>query len=135
MVRRMAATLAAIVVLGARAAAATDEPTVRSVPLDEPQRHWLGNACLVAGVALIAASFEIQGHANHRFDDYLAATEPDEIGRLYDRTVTLDRWSSGTLIGGEVMMAGGLYLRFLRRPSSRVAMWMAPDRCAVSYHF
>jgi hypothetical protein len=132
----MAAILAAIVVLGARAAAAADEPAVRSVALDDRPRHWVGNTCVVAGVALIVASFQIHERANRHFDDYLEATDPDEIARHYDQTVALDRWSSGTLIGGQVMIAGGLYLRFLRRPSTaRVAMSLGPDRCAVSYRF
>jgi len=136
MVRRMAAVLAAIVVFSSGSAAADDAPQVRSVPVEGRTQHWLGDLCIVTGIALIATSFELQGHANARYDDYLAATDPPEISRLYEETVALDRWSSGTLIGGQAFVAGGLYLRFLRRPSpQRVAFSVGPSRCAVSYHF
>lgn len=137
MIRRMAAILAAIVVLGAPAAGATGSaPAVRSVTPDDRPSRWAGNVCLVAGLAMIAASFEISEQANDRYDDYLAATEPEAISNHYDRTVSLDRWASGTLIGGEALVATGLYLRFLRRPATtRVAWSLRPDRCAVSYRF
>ena len=63
---------------------------------------------------MIGSSFILADHANHTYDEYLAATDPAEIAELYDRTVRYDRLASAALLGGEVMVAVGLYARFLR---------------------
>jgi uncharacterized membrane protein YgdD (TMEM256/DUF423 family) len=48
----------------------------------------------------------------------------------------MDKVSSASLIAGEVLFAGGLYLRFLHhRPSSHLELAANARRCAVSYRF
>ena len=65
--------------------------------------------------------------ADQAYDAYLAAIEPDDITTLYDRTIRYDRLSSAALIGGNVLVATGLYLRFVHRtPPQRSASRWAP---------
>jgi hypothetical protein len=91
---------------------------------------------MLAGAGLIGASFIWRDRANERYDRYLEATEPDEISRLFDETARLDRISSAALITGEVLVAAGLYLRFVRHPSTdRVSLIATPTRCALSLRF
>jgi hypothetical protein len=108
------------------------------VPLVSPPRatHLIGYACLAAGAGLIAGSFALSRHADRVYDDYLRATAPAEISRLYDETAHYDHLASGSLIGGEVAIAVGLYFRFLRRPAvSRLHLSLGPERCAVALRF
>lgn len=108
------------------------------VPLDQHEsRSHLGAYLLIgAGVALGAGSFVIARDADRSYDRYLNETDPGRIEGLYDRTVHLDRWSRATLLGGEALLAGGLYLRFIRRPPvERVTLIVAPDRCALAWRF
>ncbi len=117
----------------ARAAAAFER-----IALPEPsrQRHGLAYAALAAGVISVGASFAFAGEADRTFDHYEAESDPAEIARLYDRTRLFDRLSSSTLIGGEALIATGLYLRFLRRPpSARLSLEVAPSRCALAVRF
>ncbi|HEY6866721.1 MAG TPA: hypothetical protein VI792_05650, partial [Candidatus Eisenbacteria bacterium] len=59
-----------------------------------------------------------------------------QITDLYDQTVTYDRLSSGSLLGGEALVLTGLYLRFLRPPkASRVGLALSPRTCALSLRF
>ena len=119
----------------ASAQAASPFPEV-PLPASTQGSHLGAYASLVGGAGLIGASYVFADRANDRYAEYLHATDPNEITRLYDETVTLDRLSSGSLIAGELLIAVGLYLRFLRRPStSRVDIMLAPERCALSYRF
>ena len=105
------------------------------VPMVEPARetHVLAYLSMVAGVGLVAGSFAVADHANRTYADYLASTDPDQIESLYDRTARLDRLASVTLLGGEALMATGLYLRFLRRPPpARLRVALLPGRCALA---
>ena len=89
-----------------------------------------------AGFGLLGASTLLADRANDRYDEYQRATDPESVRRLYDETLTLDRFSTGTLLSGQVLIATGLYLRFLRRPAtSRVALDVGPSRCALSLRF
>lgn len=139
MLRSMAATAAAIVVSGALVTvpAAAAAPAFEQVPLPPPTRtsHAGAYACLVTGVGMMAGSFVLARRADHAYDRYLEAELPSEIDRLYNQAVRYDRLSSGALIGGEVMLAAGLYLGFLRRPAARVEVALNPGRCAVSCRF
>lgn len=108
------------------------------IPLQEAPRrsHLLAYASMATGAGLIAWSFVLGDRANDTYEDYLAASEPGAITELYDETVRLDRWSSATLITGEVLVVTGLYLRFLRRGGGdRMAVAIGPRRCALSYRF
>ncbi len=108
------------------------------IPLEAKPRHphIAANLAIVTGAALIGGSFLFQRQADGSYDDYLAATDPARIESLYDDTVRADRLSSGALLAGEVLLAAGLYLRFLRRTSAGpVAFNLAPDRCALSLRF
>ncbi len=137
----MAAVLAAIAMFAtvepALAVAAPSTP-FEQVALPPPQRHphRLAYACMVSGAGLIGASFAFADHADRTYVRYLDSTEPAEIDRLFDETVRYDRLSSGSLIGGELLVAFGLYLRFLRRPTGRrLSLSLDARRCAVSYRF
>ena len=90
-----------------------------------------------AGFALLGTSTLLADRANDRYEEYQRSTDPDDVRRLYDETITLDRYSTGTLLGGELLIATGLYLRFLRRPAaaSRVALDVGPTRCALALRF
>jgi hypothetical protein len=90
---------------------------------------------LGSGAALVGASFLLGQRANDTYDAYLHETDPDQIDRLYDRTVLYDRGASGSLLAGEGLLCFGLYWRFLRHPPPRVALMVEAGRCAVSYRF
>lgn len=108
------------------------------VPLRPAPRghHLFAYGSLLAGASLIGASFALAQHADRTYDDYLAATDPPRVERLYDRTVRYDRLSSAALLSGEVLIAAGLYLRFLRRsPDSRLGIDLGPQRCAATLRF
>lgn len=141
MKREMAVMLTAIAVLGVfdpalSAAAPTDAfEQVAIVPAPRSP-HRLAYACLVAGVGLVGASFILSDRADRAYDRYLAAAAPEEIEHQFDSAVHYDRWASGSLLGGETLISAGLYLRFLRRPSSpRLSLLLDARRCAVSLRF
>jgi len=68
--------------------------------------------------------------------DYLHATDPARIKDLYDEAVLFDRISSASVLTGEVLIATGIYLAFLRHPPpSRLGLALEPSRCAVSLRF
>ena len=108
------------------------------VPLPPPahQSRVAAWSCMLGGAGLIAASFVIHDHANTKYDEYLIATDPDEISSLYDQTVLLDRVSAASLITGEVLLATGIYLRFLRVPSNpRLSLDLERGACVASWRF
>jgi len=106
------------------------------LPSQKETSHTLAYGTMLAGAGLVGASFVWRDRANERYDRYLDATEPDEISRLFDETTRLDRLSSGALIAGEMLIAAGLYLRFVRHPSTeRVSVIATPTRCALSLRF
>jgi len=132
--------LAVAALLGAAQPAASEQAAVEfpQVPVPSPpKRSGLpAYVAMAAGVGLIVGSFPIASHANRTYDRYLAATDPDEIEHLYDETVAYDRLSSASLLGGEVLIATGLYLRFLRRPAdARASLILGERRCALSWRF
>lgn len=101
-----------------------------------PRSHWVANLTLLAGAGLIGSSFVWRDRANRAYSDYLGESAPSRIENFYDRTVRLDRLSSGSLISGEIVLAAGVYLRFLRAPATpRISLSLLPERCAVSYRF
>jgi len=135
-----AALLAVTSVLGAAPPAASEQAAVEfpQVPVpSQPKRSGLpAYVAMAAGVGLIAGSFPIATHANQTYDRYLATTDPGEIEHLYDETVAYDRLSSASLITGEVLIATGLYLRFLRRPAAgHASLIVGERRCALSWRF
>ena len=100
------------------------------------QHHFGAYLALVSGAGLVAGSFALRDRANSTYDDYLAATDPEDITALYDRTVLYDRLSSASLVTGELLFVGGLYLRFLRpEPTSRLSLSVGLQRCALAYSF
>jgi len=139
MIRSMAAPVAAIVVFGALLAAcpARSDTPFPEVPLPQPAKHphRAAYVCLAGGLGLMGASFVFSHQADDSYAKYLSASEPDEIQHWYDEAVRMDKVSSASLITGEVLFAGGLYLRFLHRPSSHLELAANARRCAVSYHF
>ena len=90
---------------------------------------------MAGGAALVGASFLMGRRANDTYDAYLRETDPVRIEQLFDRTVRYDRAASGSLLAGEAMLSVGLYMRFLRRPPTRVGLTLEAGRCAVSYRF
>jgi hypothetical protein len=145
MKRFLAAMLAAMVVSGPLAAAAHDlSPSpgnpaqpFESVPLPPPpnRSHRGSHVAFLMGVALVAGSFTLSDRANRAYDRYLDAETEPEIERWFDESQRYDRWSSGALLGGEGLVATGVYLRFLRRPSSPLSLVLASRTCAVSLRF
>jgi hypothetical protein len=108
------------------------------VPLPQPPHpnRLAAWSCMLGGAGLIAASFVIHDRANAKYDEYLLATDPDHISSLYDQTVMLDRFSAASLITGEVLLATGIYLRFLRIPSNpRMSLDLERGACVASWRF
>jgi len=141
--RRGAGALLAFLLLAPHVAlAAGNAPPPSSpfetVPLDtvKPRSYLGAYVCMFAGAALVGGSFVIQNKADHTYDAYLVATDPDEIEALYQQTLTYDRWGRATLLGGEALVVAGLYLRFLHHPASRqLQLAVTPQRCALSVRF
>jgi hypothetical protein len=139
----MAALLAAIAIWSSAPPVWADGPPAtpapfETIPLPANQRHGhlLAYSSLLVGAGLIGGSFVLSAQANDKYDEYLAETDPEQIDRLYDETVRLDKLSSGALISGEVLVALGLYLRFLRHPAeSRVQVSVSPARCSLGVRF
>ncbi len=140
---RLTAALLAAALSGSGIETAAGAPAPAASPFEEVpnappprQSHLLAYATLGTGAALIGASFVFSHHADDLYAQYLGATDPNEITDLYDRTVTYDRLSSGSLLGGEVLVLTGLYLRFLHAPkTSRVSLGVGPRTCALSLRF
>ncbi len=141
--RPVAALICAASLLTPRSAPAAGVTPPAASPFEtvaqpEPApRSYLGAyLTLAAGAALVGASFEIQRRADRSYDRYLEETDPARIEQLYGRTLAYDRWGRAALLGGEALVAAGLYLRFLHHPAPQRAMleW-SPRRCAVSVRF
>jgi len=91
---------------------------------------------LASGAALVAGSFAVADAADRRYADYLRATDPDRIQDLYNEAVLFDRVSAGSILTGEVLIATGIYLAFLRHPApSRLSFALEPSKCGVSLRF
>ena len=91
---------------------------------------------LASGATLIAASFGLADTGDRRYADYLLATDPGRIEDLYNEAVLYDRVSSASILTGEVLIATGLYLAFLRHSGpSRLVLALEPSRCGVSLRF
>ncbi|TMQ70609.1 MAG: hypothetical protein E6K81_12190 [Candidatus Eisenbacteria bacterium] len=142
MPRITAAGLAACLIFewvcpAARAHAQAAEP-FQVVPVDAPapHRHAWAYAGMLGGAALVGSSFFFAHRADEAYDRYLVSTDPSAIDRLYDRAVHNDHLSQVSLLGGEALIATGLYLRFIRRPAAaRLSLAVQPSRCAVSLRF
>jgi hypothetical protein len=121
----------------ARALAQAADP-FPEVPLPAPPKHsntW-ALVSFASGATLIAASFGIADAADRRYADYLRATDPARIEALYNDAVLFDRVSSASVLTGEVLIAAGVYLAFLRHPApSRLGLALEPSRCVVSLRF
>jgi hypothetical protein len=142
MIRVSAVLLAASLQIGLQdpAACASAQAAAPFEPLPvvapEPASHGRAYATLLAGAGLVGLSFPLTDRANHAYSDYLAATDPAEVVRLYDRAVRFDRLSAAALLTGEAFFVAGVYLRFLSRPSvSRISVVLDMRRCAVSVRF
>lgn len=141
MSRILVAALAALVALplppAARAHAQAAEP-FPVVPLETPVRrnHAWAYVTLAAGAGLIGLSFVFSGRADDAYAAYLVSTDLEELEVLYDRSVRNDHRAQASLLTGEVLLATGLYLRFIRRPAPpRVSLALGPSRCALSWRF
>jgi hypothetical protein len=142
--RRRALTLLLVALLepvaaGASAQAAHSFPEVPVTETAHGSHRW-AYATLLSGVTLIGVSFPLSAHADDLYDQYLVATDPGEIERLYDDTNRFDWYARGALISGELMVATGLYLRFLRNPKpaskpSTLGLVVTPTRCALAWRF
>jgi hypothetical protein len=98
--------------------------------------HKLAYASLVLGAGLIGASFTLEHRADEAYARYLAETDLSRIDDRYDDTVRYDRLSSASLISGEVLLATGVYLRFLRRPlPAGLVLSPGVSRCALALRF
>jgi len=125
---------------GAPQAAGPFEEMVFEAPA--PRSHLLAYGSIAAGAGLIGASFLFSEHANDVFRDYERSTDPARIDELFTKTQRYDRYASAALFAGEVLLATGLYLRFLRyppdaraaalpAPGARLSLSLGPRRCAL----
>ena len=133
-----AATLLCATLQPAARAFAQAAETFPQVPLPEPAKrsHTWALVSFAAGATLVAASFALADAGDRRYAEYLRATDPDRITRLYDEAVLFDRSAAASIITGEVLIATGIYLAFLRRPEPpRVNAMIGPARCGVSLRF
>ncbi len=96
----------------------------------------LANATLLAGVALVAASFPLADAADRRYDEYLAESDPQAIEARWRRVTRADRVAAASLLAGEALLVTGVWLRFVRQPpEARVRFAATPTRCAVTLRF
>ncbi len=103
---------------------------------DQKANHTWAYATMAAGAGMVVLSFALSSRADHVYHDYLLATDPDRIEDLYDESVRYDWAARGTLVGGELLIAAGLYLRFVRPlGSGRAALVVEPWRCALALRF
>jgi hypothetical protein len=134
----LAASLLTELLVPAACAARQAADPFEPVPVEPAARapHRLAYASLLTGAGLAGLSFALTDRANHRYADYLAATDPAAISRAYDEAVRLDRVSAAALLTGEALIAVGAWLRFLQRPARpRLALTVDSGRCAVSLRF
>lgn len=131
-----------MIVTGAASAHAQAAHPFPEIKTSEPARtsHTWAYVSMALGAGLIGASFPLAKHADDLYEDYQIATDPDEIEHLYDETVRYDWYSRSALIGGEVLMGFGLYLRFIRQPRQHQAdatlgLRLEPGRCALAWSF
>ena len=142
MLRPVAAFLAALFSLqlllpAARAHAQAAAP-FPVVPIEEKthQGHTWAYVTLAGGAGLIGLSFMFSSRADQAYQDYLNSSDPEQIQILYDKAVQNDHYAQASILTGEAMLAAGLYLRFIRHPSpKRVALTLAPNRCALAWRF
>ena len=119
----------------AHAQAASPFPEVPIVTEEPPSYAW-AYVALGSGVAMVGGSFMLSERADRSYQDYLASTQPGRIESLYDRTVMYDRVAGSALVAGELLLATGIYLRFVRRPrAARLSLDLGPQRCALAYRF
>lgn len=112
--------------------------------------HFWAYSSMIGGVGFVGLSFVLKDRADVRYEEYLASTDPAEIDRLYDETVSLDRWSTTSLIAGQALIVLGLYLRFVHPsrsgaqaervpadtpPPAQFGLDLAPHRVALSVRF
>jgi hypothetical protein len=143
MKRILAALLAAVIALSdLPIPAAADAPPaaapfpVVALPVAPHRSHAVAWLALGAGAGLLTTSFLVHERANRTYDTYLGSNDPGELGDLYDRAANLDRLSGVALISGELLLATGVYLRFLRAPhDGRLSLDLAPGRCAARWRF
>ena len=129
----------------ALAQAASPFPEV-PVPAPPARPYGWSAVSLLSGAMMIGASFGLVDAADRRYSEYQNATDPARIADLYDQAVLLDRFSTATIIGGELLIATGIYLAFLRRPEPqqfdrmlleppRLGLRLEPSRCGVALRF
>jgi hypothetical protein len=119
----------------ALAQAASPFPQV-PLAIPKPRSHLWDYVILAGGAGLVGSSFIFKDRADDSYDAYLRATDPDQIDHLYGRTIHQDRLSRAALLGGEALLATGIYLRFIRRPVvTQVGLAVGPRQCAVSLRF
>jgi hypothetical protein len=140
--RLIAATMAAGLMVGdlgsavCAAAQAAAPFTPVAIPSPAPRSHRWAYITMAAGAALVGGSFYFSNRADQIYDDYQVETDPGRIEQLYDQTVRYDWLSRGTLLGGEALIASGLYLRFIRRPRGHaVGLELGSERCALAWRF
>ena len=141
MKRRSAAAFAVLLIIVvfhsavcATARAAEPFPVI-PLPEKDTSSHVLAYVTLGVGAALVGGSFALAARAEDRYADYLGATSPETIARLYDETRRYDRLASASILTGEALLALGIHLRFLRLPVGDVRFACGPNRCDVSLRF
>ena len=120
---------------GAYSSACPCSPTRRSqVPLPPPTGSPTRRRTCASPGTRVHGRVVVYSHQADDSAKYLSASSPT---RSSTGTTKRCAWtgSSASLIAGEVLFAGGLYLRFLHRPSSHLELAANARRCAFSYRF
>ena len=73
-------------------------------------KRWLHWTLIGVGAALSGGAAALRHQGDRAYEQYLDATRPADIERLYDRTVHYDRLSSVALGVGQLALTSGLYL-------------------------
>jgi hypothetical protein len=128
-----------LVAADAHAQAAHSFPEIQTREPAKSSHVW-SYVTIGLGAGLVAASFPLSNHADDLYAQYAVATEPDDIEHLYDETTRFDWYARGALIGGEVLLGFGLYLRFIHHPrtdraDATLGLRMEPGRCALAWSF
>lgn len=102
----------------------------------ESRSHRLAWTLALGGVALVAASFPLSAEADRRYERYLTETDVARIDERFAATTRMDKIASTSLLGGELLLATAVWLRFVHQPpESRVTLAVMPERCAVRLRF
>jgi hypothetical protein len=117
---------------------AEEAPPFERIRVPQPEKKsYIGSYLTMAtGLGLVIAAFPLRDHADEAYEQYLTATEPDEIESFYDEATRYDNFATASMLTGEALLVLGIYLRFLREPApGRLGFRCNHERVALSLKF